>query len=103
MSRRAAKISRSLGPRDLRQTALRHEAIIAAIAQGDTEAARETVQKIAAFNKSHPAIAINANSIRRSLQSRQRYSERAVNGVVIGKNLQGEVNDRVRFGRDDAE
>lgn len=33
------KISRSLGPRDLRQTALRHEAIIAAIAQGDTEAA----------------------------------------------------------------
>ncbi|MDT8333360.1 FCD domain-containing protein, partial [Roseomonas gilardii] len=38
------KISRSLGPRDLRQTALRHEAIIAAIAQGDAGAAATALQ-----------------------------------------------------------
>jgi DNA-binding GntR family transcriptional regulator len=38
------KISRSLGPRDLRQTALRHEAIIAAIAQGDAKAAAAALQ-----------------------------------------------------------
>lgn len=63
----------------------------------DMEAVRATNEKIRAFNQRWPEIAVSASTIRRSLQSRERYSERAVNGITLNSRIGDRVRDAVRF------
>ena len=63
----------------------------------DMEAVRATNDKIRAFNQRWPQIAINASTIRRSLQSRERYSERSVNGITLNSRIGDAVRDQVTF------
>lgn len=63
----------------------------------DMEAVRATNEKIRAFNQRWPEIAVSASTIRRSMQSRERYSERAVNGITLNSRIGDRVRDAVRF------
>lgn len=63
----------------------------------DMEAVRATNEKIRAFNQRWPEIAVSAATIRRSLQARERYSERAVNGITLNSRIGDRVRDRVTF------
>lgn len=64
----------------------RRKALLAAYAmavrQDDQDAALEIRRKIMAFNKAYPEKPITGQTIRRSLRTREAYSERAENGVV---------------------
>lgn len=63
----------------------------------DAEGVAEVMGKIRAFNLSQPTIAINTATIRRSLQSRLRYSSRAEGGVVINPKVEGRAREQARF------
>lgn len=66
----------------------------------DNEAIRETILKIVKFNRSNPEIAIRQNTLRRSLQARQKFSERAIDGIVLNPKIDRRVRDAVRFGNE---
>ena len=57
--------------------------------------------KIDAFNATNPEIGITAGQIRRSLQARERYSEQAVDGIVLNKHLAAKVRAQVLGGEGD--
>lgn len=54
---------------------------------GDTERVRQAMEDIQAFNRKNRSIAITDKVIQRSLRSRQRYTEEAINGITLNKNL----------------
>lgn len=62
----------------------------------DPEGTARAVQRITRFNEAHPELAITMSTLRRSMQSRQRYSDRAVAGIVINPNLE-KVREAGRF------
>lgn len=62
----------------------------------DTAMMRDTLDKIREFNRKHRSVAVSAETIRRSLASRRDYSERAMNGIVINRNLP-QARDKGRF------
>ena len=65
----------------------------------DAATAREVLMKIRGFNKKHPGVMISANSLRRSMQSRENFTAKAVGGIVVNPKLQRETNEAVRFGQ----
>lgn len=67
----------------------------------DVEGIRATVAKIREFNRAHPGAAINTKTLRRSMQSRQKFSERAMNGIAVSPKLRGELSQRLRFAFED--
>lgn len=67
----------------------------------DVEGIRATVAKIREFNLAHPGAAITTKTLRRSLQSRQKFSERAMNGIAVSPKLRGELSERLRFAFED--
>ena len=58
---------------------------------GDRETLRETLQLMQRFNRANPVIAISADSIRRSLRSRARYSGRAQDGIILDRRLRQQL------------
>ncbi|MGL6289932.1 MAG: DUF7178 family protein [Silanimonas sp.] len=64
---------------------------------GDQQAVAEAMQAIVKFNKRWPAKAITADSLRRSMQSRLRYSRDAVDGVGIDPKLRRELLDMTSY------
>lgn len=61
----------------------------------DGEARAETMAQIATFNRTHPEIGITPASIRRSMQSRARYSARAEAGVVLNPKIASKIREQV--------
>lgn len=64
---------------------------------GDADTAQKVLAKIRAFNKKQPEVAINADTIRQSMQARMRYSSRAEGGVVLNPKLAGRSREQGRF------
>jgi hypothetical protein len=64
--------------------------------QGDTETQRAVLAKIRTFNSKHRGLTINMGTIRRSLASRQDYSDRATNGIVVSNKIP-EAREQGRF------
>jgi hypothetical protein len=62
----------------------------------DQEMAQEAREAIQRFNQHNPTAAITAQTLRRSLRARARYSRQAQQGMVLSKNLQG-LKSEVRF------
>lgn len=60
---------------------------------GDGKAA--AMEDIKVFNKEHKQVAITPNSIRQSLQSRRRYSDRTEGGVNINPKLNRQLRDNI--------
>ena len=85
----------------------RRQALMDAYAMGirmrDQDMVQSVTAKIEAFNASNPAVGITANQIRRSLQARERYSERAANGVVLNPKLAAQLKARVSFAAESGE
>lgn len=63
----------------------------------DVEGIRAASAKIRDFNRAHPGAAITTKTLRRSMQSRQKFSERAMNGIAVSPKLRGELSQRLRF------
>lgn len=61
----------------------------------DDEAKAEAMDQIKEFNSEHKQVAITPQTIRRSLQSRQRYSDRTEGGVNINPKLNRELRDNL--------
>lgn len=61
----------------------------------DDEAKADAMTEIKAFNKEHRQVAITPNTIRQSLQSRRRYSDRTEGGVNINPKLNRELRDNL--------
>ena len=81
----------------LQRRAALMDGYVSAMEMQDSEAIREAVAAIMRFNTKWPAKKINGNALRRSMQSRQAYSARAVNGIVIDRKLAPAIEERVRF------
>lgn len=56
---------------------------------------QKTLDKIRAFNKEHPLFPITGETIRRSVRSRQRWSEGKIDGMNINPKLRGEIEDQM--------
>jgi Large polyvalent protein associated domain 39 len=69
----------------------------------DVEGIRATVAKIREFNRAHPGAAISTQTLRQSLKSRQKFSDRAMNGIAVSPKLRGELSERLRFVFEDDE
>lgn len=74
-----------------------------AVRMRDADAIRSVYKKIEAFNRANPEIGITAGQIRRSLQAREKYSERAVAGIVLNPKLAAKVKARVGFAEEAGE
>lgn len=61
----------------------------------DEEAKADAMDSIKEFNQEHKQVAITPQTIRRSLQSRQRYSDRTEGGVNINPKLNRELRDNL--------
>lgn len=61
----------------------------------DDEAKAEAMGKIKEFNSEHKEVAITPQTIRRSLQSRQKYSDRTEGGVNINPKLNRSLRDSI--------
>lgn len=68
------------------------------IRENDTEMQAKALEKIRSFNQKYPALAITTGTLRRSLKSRQSYSERSINGMVRNPKLADLTKDAGRFG-----
>jgi hypothetical protein len=66
-----------------------------ALRTGDAQSRQATIQKIQAFNRANPELAITSASIARSIQSRARYSAKAEAGIVINPKLAARLNAAV--------
>lgn len=62
---------------------------------GDVDAREEVLQKMRAFSRTYPELAITSESIRRSLESRARYSAQAENGVIVDKRIRARLEGRL--------
>ena len=62
-----------------------------AVRLGDEDSRRETLQKIAAFNRVNPEVAITTATIRNSMRARVRYSARAEGGIMLNPKLAAKV------------
>ena len=58
---------------------------------GDQEMLRETMQKIRKYNQSQPRYPITGDSLRQSLRSRERYSQRVVGGIGLNPKLRDQL------------
>lgn len=54
---------------------------------GDSEGRARALEKIRAFNRTNPEVAVTPESIRASIKSRTRYSAQAEGGIVLNKKL----------------
>lgn len=83
----------------------RRSALITAYALGirenDTEMQQKALEKITSFNEKYPALGISSRTLRSSLRSRQKYSEKAVNGIVISDKVGAVARQAGRFGQDE--
>jgi N12 class adenine-specific DNA methylase len=61
----------------------------------DEEGKADAMADIKAFNREHKQVAITPNTIRQSLQSRRRYSDRTEGGVNINPKLNRELRDNL--------
>ncbi|HEY1034572.1 MAG TPA: PLxRFG domain-containing protein [Pseudoxanthomonas sp.] len=66
-----------------------------ALRTGDAGARQATMERIQAFNRANPELAITSASISRSIASRARYSARAEAGIVINPKLAARLNAAV--------
>lgn len=66
-----------------------------AIRNGDAADRVAVMEKVRAFNKANPELAISSDSIRASLKSRARYSAKAEAGIVINPKLAARLQERV--------
>lgn len=64
---------------------------------GDADTVGKVVEKMRAFNQAQPALAINSETIRQSLQARLRYSSRAEGGVVLNPKVAAQAREQARF------
>lgn len=62
---------------------------------GDEDGRRETIAAIQKFNSTHPEIGITTATIRRSLLSRAKYSEKAEGGIILNRRLESKLHDMV--------
>jgi hypothetical protein len=62
----------------------------------DQEMVQQSREAIQRFNQHNPTAAITAQTLRRSLRARSRYSRQAQHGMMLSKNLQG-LTSEVRF------
>lgn len=65
------------------------------IRNGDAADRTAVLEKVRAFNKSNPEVAISSASIRASLKSRARYSAKAEAGIVLNPKLAARLKERV--------
>lgn len=63
------------------------------IRNGDAADRAEVREKIRAFNKSNPEVAISSDSIRASMKSRARYSAKAEGGIVLNPKLAARLKE----------
>lgn len=68
------------------------------IRENDTEMQAKALEKIRSFNQKYPQLAVTTGTLRRSLKSRQSYSERSINGMVRNPKLTDITKDAGRFG-----
>lgn len=66
---------------------------------GDTEAQQEVMAKMQAFSAKYPQLAITGDTIRRSFQSRARYSAQAENGVVVDPRIRALLEQELAMGQ----
>lgn len=66
-----------------------------AVRLGDARARAETMEKIRAFNRAWPQIALTPAGIRQSLKARARYDRQAENGIILNRKIAGRVRDAV--------
>ncbi|MCD9088736.1 PLxRFG domain-containing protein [Stenotrophomonas sp. SY1] len=66
-----------------------------AIRNGDAGDRAAVMEKILAFNKTNPEVAISSSSIRASMKSRARYSANAEGGIVLNPKLAARMRERV--------
>ena len=64
---------------------------------GDADTQAAVLEKMRAFNATNPELAISAETLRRSLKSRLRYSQRAEDGIIVNPKLEARVRGAVRF------
>jgi hypothetical protein len=62
---------------------------------GDVDAREAVLQKMRAFSRTYPELAITSESIRRSLESRARYSAQADNGVIVDKRIRARLEGQL--------
>jgi N12 class adenine-specific DNA methylase/GGDEF domain-containing protein len=84
----------------LRRRASLLDAYAMAIRFGDVEGLRETAQRIIAFNAKNPELGINRQTIRRSLESRARFSARAQGGIGVNPRIEARARAMGRFAED---
>lgn len=65
---------------------------------GDTDAQQETLEKMRAFSRKYPELAITSDSIRRSFQTRARYSAQAENGIVVDPKIRARLESQLGMG-----
>lgn len=79
----------------------RHASLLNAYAMAwraqDADTMRKVAEKIRAFNQAQPEVGISMGTIRRSLESRMRYSSRAEGGVVLNPKLAERAREQARF------
>ncbi len=73
------------------------DAFAMAIRFGDAAAASDVADRITAFNERNPAIAIDRKTLKRSLESRTRYSERSEGGIIVNPRLEALAREQGRF------
>lgn len=64
---------------------------------GDEEAMRETLARIRRWNAEVPQLAVDRDTIDRSLRQRARYSGRAVAGTVVDQRVEARAREQARF------
>ena len=57
-------------------------------ANNDNKAKQKVIQKMKAFSRKYPRIKISAQTIRRSMKARQRYSRQSQHGINLNRNIQ---------------
>lgn len=62
---------------------------------GDDEGRRDVLDAIRAFNQANPEIPVTTSTIRRSLLSRAKYSEKAEGGIVLNRKIAARVREAV--------
>lgn len=64
---------------------------------GDEESMRETLARIRRWNSEVPQLAVDRDTIDRSLRQRARYSGRAVAGTVVDRRIEAQAREQARF------
>lgn len=64
---------------------------------GDEDSMRETLARIRRWNSEVPQLAVDRDTIYRSLRQRARYSGRAVAGTVVDRRIEAQAREQARF------